>query len=220
MAEQQSVVAEHERVVAERPLVLNHVEMVYRRGEADHAQALFEALGFTVTRWMAWLFVSIAPDGNGIDNVMYANEPTPAQQNFNDAFDRAVASDPRLAQTLERHRQLTREWPYYNFHFGASVPSHEDWQERVDRLQDASQNHPLLKGRIEVIAREPTTPGSLTAQSQCWVFTDILAAGGPFAQGLQFELQFTPTPPSGVINAETIAAMGPGNPFPDMATLV
>jgi hypothetical protein len=219
MAETTLVEAEQNGAMTVRPLVLNHVEMIYRRGETEHAQAFFETLGFTVTQWEAWLFVNVSPDGNGIDNVMYANQPTPAQQNFNDAFDAAVANDPRLAETLARSHAVAREWPYYNFHFGASIPTHEDWQERVDRLQDASKNHPLLKGRIEVVVKEPTTPRALTAQSQCFVFTDILAAGGPFAQGLQFELQWTPTPPSGVINSETVAAIGPGNPFPEMSTL-
>ena len=35
-------------------------------------------------------------------NVMYANEPTPAQRNFEAAFQAALANDSRLVETLER----------------------------------------------------------------------------------------------------------------------
>src|SRR5579862_6974982 len=117
--------------MAERPLMLNHVEMVYRPGEVDAARAFFETLGFGVSQWNAWLVVEIDPDnGNGIDNVMYASEPTPAQQNFEAALEHALTTDSRLANTLERHRSIRRMYPFYNFHFGASIPTHEDWQER------------------------------------------------------------------------------------------
>jgi hypothetical protein len=207
--------------LSERPLLLNHVEMVYRPSEVDAAQAFFEAMGFGVSRWASWLVIKIDPEkGNGIDNGMYANEPTPAQLNFEAAFEQALASDSRLAESLERHRIITREWPYYNFHFGASIPTHEDWEKRVERLREANRSHPLLKDRIELVVFEPSTSRALSAQSQAFVFTDILTSGGPFSQGLQFEIQWTPTPDSGELTFESLAAAGPGNPFPDMATMV
>lgn len=203
--------------MAERPLLLNHVEMIYRPGQVEHARAFFETMGFTVTKSLAWLRIRIDPEGNGLDNVLYANEATPAQQNFDAAFERALANDSRLAKTLDRQRNIAREWPYYNFHFGASIPTHEDWKRRVDLIRDASDNHPLLKDRIELIVFEPDTPRALSRQSQAFVFTDILTSNGPFSQGLQFEIQWTPT--------EEIASRSPGsmrttNPFPEMATLV
>lgn len=206
--------------MTERPLLLNHAEMTYRPGEVDNAQALFETIGFAVMRADPWLVIRIDPDGNGIDNVMYASEPTPAQQNYDAAFEHALAADSRLAETLHRHRRIIREWPYYGFHFGASIPTHEEWEERVERLREAIHSHPLLKDRVELIVFEPTTPRALGALSQAFIFTDILTSGGPFAQGLQFEIQWCPTPPSGEISFESVGAIGPGNPLPDVATLV
>jgi hypothetical protein len=206
--------------VAERPLLLNHVEMVYRPGEAEHARAFFETMGFTVTKSTAWLRIRINPEGNGVDNVMFANEATPAQQNFDTAFERALASDSRLAETLDRHRKVAREWPYYNFHFGTSIPTHGDWERRVERLQHASVNHPLLEDRVELVVFEADTPRALTKHSQAFVFTDILTTTGPFTQGLQFELQWTPVPASEAFAPRRVGSMRSDNPFPEMATLV
>jgi hypothetical protein len=201
--------------------LLNHVEMIYRRGEKEHARAFFETMGFGIENLVSWLVVKVDPEeGNGLDNVMYANEPTPAQQNLNDAFDRVVASDAEFKHALDRTRELAREWPYYNFHFGVALATHEEWEKRVERLREANRSHPLLKGRVELVIMEPTTPRALSAQSQCFIFTDILAAGGTFAQGLQFELQWTPTPTSGIKTFQTVGEIGPGNPYPDMATMV
>ena len=108
--------------MAERPLLLNHVERVYRPGEVDHAHAYFETLGFGVTQWESWLVVKIDPEkGNGLDNVMYARA-TPAQQNFDAALEEALATNARLAETLERQQAIRQRWPFYNFHFGASIP--------------------------------------------------------------------------------------------------
>jgi hypothetical protein len=195
--------------------------MTYRPGEVEHARALFETIGFGVNRWESWLHIYVDPaNGNGIDNVMYANEATAAQQNFEAAFADALASDSRLAQTFERTRELAREWPYYNFHFGVSLPTHEDWAERVERLQEASRSHPLLKDRIELVVVEPSSPQALSALSQAFIFTDILTSGGSFAHGLQFEIQWVPSPESGELTLEWLTAAGPGNPFPAAATLV
>jgi len=206
--------------VADRPLLLNHVEMVYRPGEGEHARAFFETMGFTVTKSMAWLRIRINPEGNGVDNVMFANEATPAQQNFDAAFEHALASDSRLAETMDRQRKVGREWPYYNFHFGASIPTHGDWERRVERLQEASESHPLLGDRVELVVFEADTPRALTLHSQAFVFTDILTTNAPFSHGLQFELQFTPVPAAQANAPRRVGAMKSANPFPDMATLV
>jgi hypothetical protein len=207
--------------VSDAPLLLNHAEMIYRPGEAEHAKALFETIGFGVSRWESWLHIHIDPvNSNGMDNVMYANQATPAQQSYEEAFVQALADDSRLAQTFQRNRELARAWPYYNFHFGAAIPTYADWQERVERLQEANRSHPLLKDRVELIVIEPSTPRALSALSQAFVFTDILTSGGPFVQGLQFEIQWRPGPESGEeTTLEWLTAAGPGNPFPDPSEL-
>ena len=198
----------------ERPL-LNHVEMLYRPGEREAARAFFEALGFEVSDLPGgpWLVITVDPEaGPGTDNVMYANEPTPAQQNFEAALDEALAADSRLAETLERYRNIRRSYPQYVFHFGASLPTREDWEERVDRLLEAGRSNPLLAGRVEIKVSEPGMPGALGPMSQAFVYTDIVACG-PFAlTGVLFDLQWRPGFAAGQLM--------PPIEFPDMASMV
>jgi len=180
--------------MAERPL-LNHAEMVYRPGDRDAARAFFETMGFAVSELPAfpWLVITVDPEaGWGVDNVMYANESTPAQQNFEKAFEQALASDSELAGTLQRYLGIRRAHPQYVFHFGASVPTHEDWQERVERLQEANRSHPLLAGRIEMDVYEPGVPGALGPLSQAFIYTDIIAVGPRQLARLLFDLQWAP----------------------------
>ncbi len=198
--------------MGERP-VLNHVEMVYRPGEREAARAFFETLGFAVSdheHGGPWLVIKVDPEaGPGIDNMLYANEPTPAQQKFEEALDRALATDAPLAAGLDRYRSIRQAHPQYIFHFGASLPTREEWAERVERLREANRSHPLLAGRIDLDVREPGVPGALGPLSQAFIHTDILATG-PFALGLLFDLQWRPDiAPGGV----------PPMEFPDMAAM-
>jgi hypothetical protein len=78
------------------------------------------------------------------------------------------------------------------FHFGASVATHEDWKQRVDRLIEANESHPLLKGRIDMDVREPGTPGALGPLSQAFIHTDIIQPGPLQMGGLLFDLQWAP----------------------------
>jgi hypothetical protein len=200
--------------VPERPL-LNHVEMVYRPGDREAAQAFFETLGFAVSDLPGgpWLVIRVDPDADfDGDNVMYANEPTPAQRNFEAALERALENDSELAETLDRYRSIRRAHPQYVFHFGASLPTHEEWEARLEQLQEAARSHPLLKGRIDIKVSEPGIPGALGPLSQAFVYTDILAAG-PFASsGLLFDMQWKPP----------VDPDAPREPidFPDMAAMV
>ena len=201
--------------MAEHPL-LNHVEMVYRPGEREAARAFFETLGFGVADIPSggpWLAITVDPDAApGIDNVMYANEPTPAQRNFEAAFEQALANDSELAVTLERYRSIRRAHPQYVFHFGASLPTHEEWKARVERLQEASRSHRLLAGRVDIDVYEAGIPGGLGPLSQAFIYTDIVACG-PFAlAGMLFDMQWMPD----LTPEELMAPID----FPDMAAMV
>lgn len=192
--------------MAERPLVINHVEMIYQQGERETARALFETMGFGVSDFGPWLVVSVDPsNGNGIDNVMYASEPVPAQQKFEAALAEAIANHPEAAAQLEHYRGVRVAHPQFNFHFGASVPTLEDWQERATRLREAAESHELLEGRIEVSVFNPGDPGAVGPQHQCFILTDVLSTG-TLQTGLIFELQWTPTNAAGEIDFAELSA--------------
>jgi hypothetical protein len=199
--------------MAERPL-LNHQEMVIQPGEREHARAFFETMGFEVADMADGQHIAVRIDpeaGFTGDNVMYANEATPAQQKLEVALAQAIASDAQLADTVERYKRIRWKHPQYVAHFGASCPTHGDWKERVERLQEANRSHPLLKGRIDIKLSEPGLPDALGPLSQAFIHTDILACG-PFAlAGILFDLQWIPE-----LDLENL----PPIDFPDMATMV
>jgi hypothetical protein len=199
--------------MAERPL-LNHQEMVIKPGEWEHAKAFFETMGFGVAEMAdnqhiaVWIDPDVAPTA---ENVMYANEPTPAQAKLEAALEKAISNDTELADTLKSYQNIRWEWPQYVAHFGASCPTHEDWIERVERLQEANRSHPLLKGRVNVKVCEPGLPHALGPLSQAFIHTDILSNGVFAVAGILFDLQWIPE--LDLNNLDPID-------FPDMATMV
>jgi len=200
--------------VAERPL-LNHAEMLYRPGERAHAQAFFETMGFGVTDLPGgpWLVITVDPEkGPSPENVMYANEPTPAQLNFEAAFQKACENDAELADSLDRYKKIRRKHPQYVFHFGASLPTHEDWQQRLEALREANRSHPPLKGRLDIKVSEPGLPDALGPLSQAFIYQDILAYGPFSITPMLFDMQWIP-PMDDLMKTRDIQ-------FPDMAAMV
>jgi hypothetical protein len=183
--------------MADRP-ILNHAEMVFRPGDRDAAKALYEVMGFRVGEipgfpWMSIDVDADAPEGElRVDNLMYANESTPAQQNLEAALDRVLASDADLADKLARYRTIRRAHPQYVFHFGASVPTREDWIARVEAIREANESHPLLKGRIELDVREAGDPTALGGLSQAFIYTEIIECQLYQFGGMLFDLQWSP----------------------------
>lgn len=199
--------------MAESSPFINHVEMIFQPGERDAARALFESMGFGVGDHGPWLVVSIDPaTGNGVDNVMYASEPVPAQQQFEEALAEALADSPAATAALEHYNGVRAKHPQYNFHFGASMGSQEEWAERTDRVKEAVENNALLKGRVEISVFTPGDPGSVGNVYQAFVLTDILSTG-TLQTGLIFELQFYPRNANGEIDgAELFATSTPLDP--------
>lgn len=190
---------------------INHVEMVYPPGGAEAAQAFFELLGFSVQATPPWLTVGVEPTeaDNWADNVLYAQPAVPAQQKFEDEFARAIESDTALREALARYKEVRHAHPQIAYHWGVHIPTYEDWQERVARIQDASVNHPLLKGRVEAIVFEAgKNPAAISTQAQAFIRTDVLAAEG-FPFGLEIELQYTPLDENGRSNAQATGYFPP-----------
>jgi hypothetical protein len=92
------------------------------------------------------------------------------------------------------------------FHFGASIPTHEEWAERTERVKEAASSHPLLKGRLEVSVFNPGDPGSVGPVHQTFVLSDIVSTG-TLQTGLIFELQWYPVVPEpGEVDWEAMAS--------------
>jgi hypothetical protein len=183
----------------QRPLILNHAEMVYPVGGKEAARAALEVMGFTVNELGPWFLVIIdASSENYLDNVLYASEVTPAQEKYEAAFAAALEKDQDLAAALTRYKEVRHNHPQYPFHFGFSIPTHEEWKERVERVEEAGRSHPLLAGKIEVAGVfEPGDPDAfITHISQAFVRTEVLATEG-LQLGLQIELQWAPVDDKG-----------------------
>jgi hypothetical protein len=170
--------------------------MVYRPGDREAARTFFEALGCAVSELpgFPWLVINVNPARPGLspDNVMYANESTPAQQNLEAVLEQRLASDPELAAVVERYRAVRLGHPHYVHHFGASLPTHEQWEQRVESLREAIRTDSRLKGRVDVDLREPGAPGALGPTSQAFIHTDIIQVAPLQVGGLLFELQWAP----------------------------
>lgn len=174
--------------MSDRPL-LNHVELVYPKGGIDSARAFFETMGFGVGDFGPWLVVLIDPEeGDGINNVLYASEGTPAQQNLEAAITKVIEADAEVQRLLERYREIRRQHPQYTFHFGGSIPTRKEWDARVARLREANESHPLLAGHVEVTVLEPGDPNALGNTPQAFIYTDLVATG-PFYLGMVFDMQ-------------------------------
>lgn len=190
---------------------LNHVEMVYRPGDEEAAREFFELLGFAVQFTPPWLTVGVEPTeaDNWADNVLYAQPAIPAQEKFEAELARVIESDERLAAALNRYKEVRRNHPQVCYHWGVHIPTHEDWEQRVARVQEAAKSHPLLKGRVEVMVFEAgKNPHAISTQSQAFVRTDVLVAEGyPF--GLEIELQYTPLDENGKSNAQATGFFPP-----------
>jgi hypothetical protein len=200
----------------ERPLMINHVEMVYRPGQVEAARAFFETMGFAVSEYGPWLIILVDPEnGNGLDNVMYCNEAVPAHQRFEEELERVIATDEKLSAALDHYRDVRRAHPQYNFHFGVTLPTLAEWETRLERIQEASRNHPLLAGHMEVIVFESGHPDGVGPASQAFCYTDILASG-TLPMGLVFEVQYMPVPDSGDTWSEELWS----GKFPDLSLMV
>lgn len=190
---------------------LNHAEMVYLPGEREAARAFWELLGFDVSEFGPWLAVTPDPEvGPDPSNQMFCNEATPAQQTFENALAKLRTADADTTNALEHYLEVRRAHPQYSFHFGGTVPTHEFWSDRVDRVRKAKLDHPLLAGRVDVKTLEPGEPGAIGGLSQAFFHTDVLAAG-TFALGLVFELQWWPP--------DLVRGQVPSTELPDISEL-
>jgi hypothetical protein len=178
-----------------RGRLLNHVELLYQRGERDLAVAFFEALGCRVVATDRAIetgstILCVYPEPGECDivnNVLYLSEVRDVQWELERALAAAVEHDAALADAVTAFRHKAATKPHGNPHFGLRYPSFASLEAVVDRLQHDLD--PRLADRVSVCVVRPLDSQSMTeALIQAFVATDLVTAG-LFATGQLIELQ-------------------------------
>jgi hypothetical protein len=178
-----------------RGRLLNHVELLYQRGERDLAIAFFEALGCRVVATdreietgSTILCVYPEPDECDIvNNVLYLSEVRDPQWELERALAGAVDRDPALAAAVAAFRHKAATAPHGNPHFGLRYPSFAALEAVLDRLEHELDAR--LRDRVSVCVVRPSDSASMTdALIQAFVATDLVTAG-LFTTGQLIELQ-------------------------------
>jgi hypothetical protein len=174
---------------------LNHVELLYQRGDRELAVELLEMLGCTAidtpqVNETGSTYICVHPDEadqDPVNNVLYLSEIRPPQRALEDVLKATIARDAALSEVVEAYRHRARTLPYGIPHFGLRFPSFESIEPVLERLETCT--NPAMAGRLSVMALRPTDPEALTDNLiQAFVYTDIVATG-LFCLGQVIELQ-------------------------------
>ena len=174
---------------------LNHVEVLYQRGERDLAMRFARMIGCTPIETSqvnetGSTYICVHPDDNdrdGQNNVLYFSEIRAPQHNLEQGLRKSFVNDPELAGLVEAYRHKAINLPFGIPHFGLRFPSFESIEPVLDRLENCSD--PEMKGRIRVKVIRPTDGAAMSSDLvQAFVYTDIVATG-LFCLGQVIELQ-------------------------------
>jgi len=177
--------------------LLNHVEILYQRGERELAKQFFAVLGCTVIdtateSGTGSTILYVYPEAtcqDRLNNVMYLSEIREPQWQLEQILAARLRDDIELREAIERYDHKARHEPHGTTHFGLRYPSFHDLEGVIDRLQ----NHlPLeLTGRVVIDPVRPGDPRSYTDELiQAFVRTDVVCAGlFPFGQLIELQAQ-------------------------------
>lgn len=204
-----------EAVAAQRSM--GHMALHYPYPEdAPAAARLMALLGLVKTQELplpngTFYRYVIGPDHfHRGDGILYLSACPPAQRAFFDAVHQAL----RFGQADENPvvadlRAALIQDPEYAFHLGILSDSLEDIERTMAALQDAAENDPLLKGRLQISYNRPL-PGSEAVDGrldqspifagvdrhaygrngvQAFIATDLLV-NGPTGDALVIELDY------------------------------
>jgi hypothetical protein len=178
-----------------RGRMLNHVELLYQRGERDLAVAFLEALGCQIVdtnravETGATMFCAFPQPGETdlLNNVMYVSEVRPVQYELENALTAAMERDSTLRSAVANFRHKAATAPHGNPHFGVRYPSFESLDATLDRLEHGLDDR--LRDRVSVFVVRPKDSQALVDTIvQAFVETDVVTAG-LFATGQLIELQ-------------------------------
>ncbi|MDG2003025.1 MAG: hypothetical protein P8J20_06800 [Novosphingobium sp.] len=174
---------------------LNHVEVLYQRGDRELAMEFMELLGCTVVptpqvNETGSTYICVHPDEGDqdpVNNVLYLSEIRPAQHDLEEVLKASIAKEKALTEVVDAYRHKARTLPYGIPHFGLRFPSFESIEPVLERLEACS--NPAITDRMSVMALRPSDPEALTDDLiQGFVYTDIVATG-LFCLGQVIEMQ-------------------------------
>ena len=174
---------------------LNHVEVLYQRGERALAMAFTRMLGCTPIETPQMnetgsTYICVHPDDDdrdGMNNVLYLSEIRAPQHDLEEGLRGSFAADAELAKLVGAYRHKAETLPYGIPHFGLRFPTFESIEPVLDRLENCTD--PAMAERVKVMAIRPTDPQALSQDLiQAFVYTDIIATG-LFCLGQVIELQ-------------------------------
>lgn len=174
---------------------LNHVEVLYQRGERELAMDFTRMLGCTPiptpqVNETGSTYICVHPDDDdrdGMNNVLYLSEIRAPQHELEQGLRARFARDADLSELVRVYRYKAENLPYGIPHFGLRFPSFESVEPVLQRLENCAA--PAMKDRVKVKAIRPTDPEALTSNLiQAFVYTDIIATG-LFCLGQVIELQ-------------------------------
>jgi hypothetical protein len=174
---------------------LNHVEVLYQRGDRELAVELMEMLGCTAVptpqvNETGSTYICIHPDDNDqdpVNNVLYLSEIRSAQHDLEEVLKASIAKENALMEVVDAYRHKARTLPYGIPHFGLRFPNFESIEPVLERLEHCTD--PTITNRMSVMALRPGDDAALTDDLiQAFVYTDIVATG-LFCLGQVIELQ-------------------------------
>ena len=161
----------------------NHVEMVHRPGEAELAFKLLALLGCSPKSLPA-PFAGVVFHSSD-DLTLWVSEVTPEQW----AFEQWLEGQLKAGGTAESaaFAESLKFRPQKYGHFGIGLATLGEWEALVDRLRDAAETDPDLRGRVSLpLVKRPEDEGSIAREThgqlattlyQAFLRTDIVAAG-------------------------------------------
>jgi hypothetical protein len=177
--------------------LLNHIEILYQRGERELAKQFFEFLGCTIVdtatdsgTGSSILYVYPEPTcQDRMNNVCYLSEIREPQWELEQVLASRVKDDSELRDAIANYDHKARNHPHGITHFGLRYPSFEALEVVIDNLENKLP--PQMAGRVSVAAVRPGDPRSMTDELiQAFVRTDIVCAGlFPFGQLIELQAQ-------------------------------
>ncbi len=177
--------------------LVNHIEILYQRGERELAKKFFELLGCVIVdtatdsgTGSSILFVYPEPTcQDRMNNVVYLSEVRQSQFELEAVLNDRIAADAELRQAIANYEHKARNEPHGITHFGLRYPSFEDLEAVIGCIEN--QLPPEMEGRVHITAVRPGDPRSFTAELiQAFVRTDIVCAGlFPFGQLIELQAQ-------------------------------